>query len=191
MKTPEPSSLRLVAEELDRYEGYRVEIIGGTLMMSPSPRLKHGHILTKLTVQLEARMPASLSSAQGESVTSPEHGEDYTIPDLIVYPESYLRSEEWAVPGHDAELAVEVVSVSNATRDTVDKVKWYAVAKVACYLLIDPRNGTWSLYTEPVDGEYRATRRGKFGDVIPLPKPIGVDLETDEFRRYDLSHRDR
>lgn len=186
MKTPEPSSLRHVAEGLDRYEGYRVEIIGGTLMMSPSPRFKHARILRKLYDQLHARVPRDYVCGWGESVTSPEHGEDYVEPDLMVYPESCEQGEEWSVPGIEVPLVVEVVSVSNVARDTVDKLRWYAVARVTTYLLIDPRQGTWSLFSEPSEGEYRVTRHGRFGDVIPLPEPIDVKVETGEFRRYEL-----
>src|SRR5690606_24161308 len=99
MKSPVNVSLRQVAEELDRYEGYRVEIIGESLMMSPSPRFKHLRVARDVFLQLKDHLPAELEVGWGESVTSPEHGDDYVEPDLMVYPVSYEQGEEWSAPG--------------------------------------------------------------------------------------------
>lgn len=185
MTLPErQQGLRSLAEDLDRYEGYRVEIIGGELVMSPSPRLSHARVWRMIHDQLQGVLPDGLVSGWGESVTSPAHGEDFVEPDLMVYLESCEQTEDWFASGEEVPLVVEVVSASNATRDTVDKPKWYAIAGVALFLLIDPRESAWRLYSEPGDGQYRVTRDGRFGDPIPVPAPIGIELNTDEFRQY-------
>lgn len=54
---PRPGNLRAVAEEIERATGLRAEILGGTLVMAPTPRGKHAGTVRRLRQQLEPRMP--------------------------------------------------------------------------------------------------------------------------------------
>ncbi|MFF7989861.1 hypothetical protein ACFZDG_08750 [Kitasatospora xanthocidica] len=80
-----PGTLRRTAEEIEQRTGLRIEIIGGTLLMSPPRRGKHP---------------------------------------------------------------------------------------------VDPREGTWTLHTHARDGEYQGVLHGKYGEPVPLPAPLSVDLDT-------------
>ncbi|GGV78222.1 hypothetical protein GCM10010228_46230 [Streptomyces massasporeus] len=60
----------------------------------------------------------------------------------------------------------------------------YAQAGVPLYLLIDgwaPGGPTITLYGEPQRDVYRVLDAGKFGELITLPEPFGLDLDTGEF----------
>lgn len=186
MTEPERSQrARKVLEQLDRFEDYRVEVIRGTIVMSPTPRVKHAGMVRKMFRQFDQQVSKDLVAEQVVSVNSAKLGEDHTVPDLVVLPADWEDSDEWLVPAEEVELVAEVVSVSNATSDTVDKPKWYAEAGIPLYLLVDPRKGTWRLHSEPTEGVYSVIRDGGFGQEIPLPKPFDFTLRTDDFKVYE------
>lgn len=179
-----PKSLRQIVEEMETHEGFRVEVIGGVLLMSPTPRVKHARITSKLQQQLDRLLPTGLVARQVVSVSSPHSDEDHAIPDLTVFPESFEDTEEWLIPSTEIELVVEVVSPSNVGADTVDKVRWYAEAAIPLYLLVDPRKATWRLHSSPSGDGYRTTTDGEFGEKIELAGDLNVTLATDEFKPY-------
>ncbi|MGW3464096.1 Uma2 family endonuclease, partial [Streptomyces olivaceoviridis] len=83
----EPFSLTAIADEImERHPGYRVEIIGGHLLVTPSPDAPHARVLTDLMIPFLA---AGLHGAETEVLQSvaiklPTGAEDYCIPDLVV-----------------------------------------------------------------------------------------------------------
>ncbi|MGC4976009.1 Uma2 family endonuclease [Streptomyces sp. DT199] len=107
------------------------------------------------------------------------------IPDLAVAPRQVLRDEGGNfIPAAAAELIVEITSKSNAAHDRIKKAAGYAQAGVPLYLLLDgwaPGGPTLTLYGEPQRDVYRVLDAGKFGELITLPEPFGLDLDTGEF----------
>jgi Uma2 family endonuclease len=180
------TQFRRTAEAAEKATGLRAEIIRGVLMMSPSPSGKHAGIINKLLRQLLPFLPEHLEPFHNASLALPHDPDDYATPDLLVGDAAFEESDDWLAEPGSVEVVVEVVSKSNSTKDTREMVGWYAEAGVPAYLLIDPRRsrGTWTLYTVPHDGTYRAVRHGDFGEDIELPN-LGVKLTTGDFPRYD------
>jgi hypothetical protein len=83
---PRPGSLRATAEEIENATGLRVEIIGGTLMMSPTPRGKHAGVIYRLEEQIRPRLPRHLVAVEVASVEMPDDPDDYATLDLMVVP---------------------------------------------------------------------------------------------------------
>jgi Uma2 family endonuclease len=119
----------------------------------------------------------------------PDDPDDYVTPDLLVCPVEFLDSDDWLLDPRDIEIAVEVISQSEKSREVRDKMDWYAVAGVAVLLVIDPRKGVWALHTRPAKGAYQHTLPGKFGESVPLPAPLGFEAMTDGFPVYGPSPR--
>lgn len=177
------SSLRQAAEAAEEATGLRAEIIRGILMMSPTPRGKHARVVNVLVRQLFAALPEGWENYQVASLGLPHDPDDYATPDLLVCDSSFGESDDWLAEPGTVELAVEVVSASNSAKDTKTMVDWYAEADVPAYLLLDPRNGTWTLYTEPRDGAYQGRLHKRYGDEIVLDR-LKVTLQTDELPLY-------
>ncbi|WP_309230625.1 Uma2 family endonuclease [Nocardia sp. SYP-A9097] len=167
-----------MAEQIEQATGLRVEILGGSLVMSPTPRGKHAGTIRRLRQQLESRMPPELAAYEVTSIALPDDEDDYCTPDLVVLPEEWDQDDAWLADPADAELAVEVISKSEKTRQIADKNGWYAVAGVRVLLVVDPRYGRWALHTAPKDGTYHGHFDGTYGDAIPLPSPFGFALDT-------------
>lgn len=152
--------------------------------MSPTPRGKHAGTIRRLRRQLEPTLPPGAGAYEVTSVGMPDDPDDYATPDLVVLPDEWDEDDAWLADPADVMLAVEVISQSEKARDISQKNDWYAVAGVAILLVIDPRHGTWALYTRPEGGSYRERSGGKFGEGIPLSDPLSLVVATDAFPRY-------
>ncbi|MEU5639284.1 Uma2 family endonuclease [Streptomyces milbemycinicus] len=177
------SRLRKAAEAAEEATGLRAEIIRGVLMMSPTPRGRHAGIINELFRQLDPALPDHLESYQNGSVSMPDNKDDYATPDLLVCDAGFGESDEWLADPGDVELVCEVVSKGNSTKDTRDMVGWYADAGIPAYLLVDPRDGTWTLHTVPRDGAYQGVLHGLYGEDVELPA-LGVKISTSRFTQY-------
>ncbi|MER7850107.1 Uma2 family endonuclease [Kitasatospora sp. NPDC096077] len=182
--TVRPGRLRDAAEEIERSTGLRVQIIGGTLVMSPTPRGKHAGTVRRLRVQLDPALPADLGAYEVSSVYMPGDDEDYVTPDLVVLPVDWEEDDEWLTDPHEVALAVEVISTSERVSLITAKTSWYAVAGVPVLLAVDPRKGEWTLHTHPRDGEYQGVLHGKYGEPVPLPSPLPAELDTSGLPLY-------
>ncbi|WSQ10205.1 Uma2 family endonuclease [Streptomyces sp. NBC_01231] len=182
---PRSGNLREVAEKIEEATGLRVQIVGGKLVMSPTPRGKHAGVLKRLRRQLEgAVLPEGLDVYEVSSIALPGDPDDYATPDLILLPVEWEEDDDWLAPSEDAALAVEVISQSEKSREIRDKADWYAVARVPVLLVVDPRNGTWTLHTRPDNGAYQDVLPGKFGEPVRLPEPLHLEVATDGFPVY-------
>lgn len=177
---PSIEHVLLMHETFDPPEGSKSEVIGGNIVVSPSPPGRHNLIHSRLHRLLDSALPTGLLVTDTVTLDLTATGERY-VPDLLVIQEEALDSDEWLFPAKDAELVVEIVSPSNAAQDRVVKVRGYAASGVPVYLLVDPLERTVTLFTEPADGSYRAVHRVPFGDPLPLPAPFTGTLDTAVF----------
>lgn len=182
---PRPGNLRGVAEQIERATGLRVEILGGALVMSPTPRGKHAGTIRRLRHQLESVMPEGLAAYEVTSIAMPGDIDDYCTPDLVVLPDAWDTDDEWLADPADVELAVEVISKSEKAHQITGKNGWYGAAGVRALLVIDPRFGRWALYREPSTGVYPDPVEGDFGAPIVLAAPLSMSLDTACLPLYD------
>lgn len=186
---PRPGKLREIAEKIEEATGLRVQIVGGKLVMSPTPRGKHAGVIYQLEELIRPKLPPELVAPEVSSIEMPDDPDDFVTPDLVVCPRDFLESDDWLLDPQDIELAVEVISQSEKSREIRDKADWYAVARVPILFVVDPRNGTWALHTRPDNGAYRDVLPGKFGESVRLPEPLGIEVSTDGFPVYGASPR--
>lgn len=177
-------------DAFDPPEGFRAELIGGALVLSPtSPGFHHG-LLRRLTRRfLEPHLP------DGTEVTTfpvtvwlpdtPDGRSGY-VPDLAVMDEEATwDTHHRKFPADVFHLVVEVVSPTAQSQvdDRVRKPLGYASGPVPLYLLIDPLRSEASLYANPEARQYRTLTRVKFGDKLPFPPPFDALLDTSVFIR--------
>jgi Uma2 family endonuclease len=138
-------------------EGVPYQLIGGELVMSPSPILLHQRIIRRLAFRLDYFIE---QHELGEIVLSPMDvyfsDEDVYQPDLI-----FIRSEN--VPLLDPsdririvpDLVIEVLSPSTGSYDYSRKKRVYCEHGVREYWIIDPDDTTIEIMVK--DGEYYRT----------------------------------
>ncbi|MFJ4005617.1 Uma2 family endonuclease [Streptomyces sp. NPDC090023] len=178
----EPFSLTAIADEImERHPGYRVEIIGGHLLVTPSPDAPHARALTSL---MRPFLAAGLDDGETEvfqnvSIWLPG-GEDYAIPDLVVVDgdiDDHLI-EGTAYDPACFRLVLEVTS-GNWKDDLKTKVGAYAQAKVPVYVVVDRKHQRLHVLTEPIEGTYATHRIHSPGETVDLPDTIGAKVTLD------------
>lgn len=127
-----------VAEDLDLIpvDNQRREIIGGTLIMSPTPNYRHQWCSGQLYVRLAAAAPADLAVIYAPfDWRPPTPHRDNFQPDLLVFrkAEADLLGPLRAIP----LLVVEILSPSNAAYDTGWKRVEYQRLQVPAYWIVD------------------------------------------------------
>ena len=150
-----------VKNPIDEYlalpEGYPAELIGGEILLTPSPSYIHqkvaGTIFRKLADYVEKK-------GLGEVLYEFDvHIDDDNVvrPDItFIFNENKIR-ENWieGVP----DIVVEVLSSSTATRELVDKRELYEKHGVKEYWVIDPENHVIYIF-ENINGIFQIYCKG-------------------------------
>ncbi|MFF2079548.1 Uma2 family endonuclease [Kitasatospora sp. NPDC058162] len=164
-------------------DGVRVEWSGDTLVMHDTPSGIHQLNLVLIQRQFEHHAPDGYMVSGYSALTTPDVSKERT-PDLTYLPIASLAREGNATLAEEALVAVEVVSPSNPGNDWVDKLRDYAVMRVPLYLIVDPREGTVTLFSEPNHDRYHVRHDRKFGDGMRIPEPFDFDLDLSGLVRY-------
>ncbi|GAA1115546.1 Uma2 family endonuclease [Nocardiopsis composta] len=183
----EDSSLRVAAQKTAELlpDGYRVEILGGNIVVSPTPTNKHNGVIRRVLLQLENQLPESRITLQTTSVGWAGEDDDIVIPDLVILPVEAEDDDVWLNSPDVIDFALEVVSRGNSMIDTKIKPGVYAGMAIPVYLILDPRDGAITCYSDPRGGTYRSVHHWKFGDTVVLPAPLkDVEIETGGLPRY-------
>ncbi|MFJ9442970.1 Uma2 family endonuclease [Kitasatospora sp. NPDC101235] len=172
----------LISEQLP---GYRVEIIGSEITVTPPPNMKHSRSLTRLMRLLFA---AGLDDDEAEvfqnvGIWLPGGPSDFAVPDLAIldaYSDDRLIEHNCYDPAA-FRLVLEVTS-SNFGDDLKKKPAAYASAGVPVYVIVDRTNQRVMVLTDPKDGEYRLHAVHHPGQSFTLPESIGasVTLSVDD-----------
>ena len=155
-----------IADELPQVPGVgKIEIAGGEIVMTMSPVRRHELAVLRIARQLNAQLPKTHPghvAHGGADLEDPGLGR-LRNPDLMVFPEEALEGEERAISPHQVLLVAEIVSRSNPENDYDAKVRDYATMGIPLYLLVDPRDGTGIVHSQP---GYTAREKFVFGDEI-------------------------
>ncbi|AJE42137.1 Uma2 family endonuclease [Streptomyces nodosus] len=179
----QPFTLTAIADEImERHPGYRVEIIGGNLLVTPAPDFPHARALTTLMLPF---VTAGLHGAdtevvQGIGLWLPTDTEDYAIPDLAVVDadvEDHLV-ENNAYDPVCFRLVLEMTS-GNWKNDLSTKVAAYAEAKIPVYVVVDRRHQRLHVLTDPAGDTYENHRVHAPGEIVALPDTIGAKVSLD------------
>lgn len=163
-------------------DGLRYELCGGSLIVSPSPSLKHQVLSVELTVLLHRAVGPGLRVLAAPMDWRP--GEDRSFqPDLLVVPRS-ARDKQISGP----LLLVEILSPSSERVDRVLKFAAYAEAGVPQYWMVEPGDAAdggdaaVEVY-DLVDGAYVLQGRATGDDTLAVEGPVPVRVVPAELVR--------
>jgi Uma2 family endonuclease len=159
-------------------KGWRVELIEGEIHVTPPANGEHEEIVSEVTDQVvQRRKEQRIRSYTGIGLFLPGASVSGKVePDIVLAPKgSFDDQAEY----HDCSAVLLVVDV--AGNDRVKKISGYVRAGIPVYLLIDRESEQAVVCTEPSGEDYGAKAAYKLGEVVPLPDPLGFDLDTGRF----------
>lgn len=175
----------VVERELDTV---RLEFINGRVGFKGMTDGNHNEIIRWLQKRCMQVSTDPWLYAGGElGLTVEAYRKGRAKPDAVLAPEGSFTGEgDWA----DASavlMTVEVTSYDADThrRDREEKPAAYGEAGIPFYLLIDRDNCTLALHSDPdPEGGYRTVHTAKFGEVLTIPAPVGVTLDTEDLKDF-------
>ncbi|SDC93740.1 Uma2 family endonuclease [Streptomyces prasinopilosus] len=168
-------------EKLPIPEGYKTEIVGGHIFMTPQRRT-HWDIILDIVEQLRARYPRNRLTSDVR-IDCPGHLNGFA-PDVAALAEGAREDAHGRWRHEDVEFVAEVISRNTAGNDYGPKKDAYAAAGVPVYLIVDPYTGEWHLHTLPKDGTYHGAVTFGFGEEVDLTgTAVGLVLRTGDFPR--------
>ncbi len=184
------ADVQAVFDRIDPPEGVRAELIGGRIVMSPSPVGKHGGLLRRLDKRfLDVHKPQGTEVSSYPVTINLPHapgGRESYVPDLVVVDEDVLwDAQDWKFPADVFHLVTEVVSAGRDSQrdDRLVKPLGYASGPVPLYLLVDPLLDEVTLFSRPKNGRYRSKNTASFGEKLTFPEPFDAILDTSIFLR--------
>ena len=124
-------------------DGRRYEVIGGELLVSPSPTTRHQRISGRLYRRIETYVEdqdIGVAYAAAFDVHLGEH--DIVQPDiLVVLKANVSRLREVGMAG-PPDLVIEIISPSSSGIDRIRKAATYATFGVPEYWIVDPDSET-------------------------------------------------
>lgn len=128
----------------------RVELIDGSLWVSPAPSKRHQYIALRLAKNFDdAAEPAGLLVLQDVNLRLA--GGRILQPDIVV---ADTDVDGLIVEADEAKLVVEVVSPSNAGSDRLLKPQLYAAAGIAWYLRVEQSQDSVELHLQQLTGDH-------------------------------------
>ncbi|WP_432076489.1 Uma2 family endonuclease [Streptomyces wuyuanensis] len=162
-------------------EGYKVEIVEGTVFMSPQ-RDTHWDIIADIYDQLRGQY-ARRRIKSDVRIDYPGHLNGFAT-DLTLLTGDAEKNAKGLWRHEDVVLVVEVVYRSTGANDYGPKKAAYANAEVPVYLIVDPYAGRCHVHTQPKGGDYLVGTTVAFGaDVDLTGTSVGLTLGTGEFPR--------
>jgi Uma2 family endonuclease len=163
------------------------EITGGTFVMTISPRPRHQLTAVDVRDQLTAQLPDGMVVAEATDTDDASLG-TLRIPDLLVVSRAAMETDDPLDP-REIVLAVEVVSPWNPGNDYKDKSADYPAMGIPHYLIVDPRDGTWTYQWGIGTCEGRPAYENRlhlpYGKTVTIATDLGVwTIETGELPRY-------
>ncbi|MEU8648642.1 Uma2 family endonuclease [Streptomyces sp. NPDC048737] len=169
-------------EQMPVPEGFRVEIVGGSVFMTPQ-RDTHWGIIRRIVRAVEDRFGVEAKVFSDVRIDFPGH-ENGFCPDVAKLRDSAEKDDEGRWRHEDVEFVAEVISQGTAINDYGPKKTAYAVAEVPVYLIVDPYQGRCYVYTDPKEGHYVMCTRVDFGGAVDLTATVvDLTLKTDAFPR--------
>lgn len=156
-------------------DGQRYEVVAGELLVTPAPRLRHQHLVGRLSLALGnylLREPAGvLLSSPADISWAPDV---LVQPDLFVAPFAEARTLDWAAIQH-LLLVIEVLSPSTARADRFVKRRRYQEAGVPLYWIVDADAEQVEVWT-PTDHFPRIERAALEWSPVEAGTPFRLEL---------------
>jgi Uma2 family endonuclease len=173
-KIDRPWTAQMALDLLPENNGPKVEVLYGSVVVSPHAGYDHQAVARKLPFLLhEAARAVGLWAYPECNVV---RGDDLFIPDFAVLRRS--GAGKITMPISDVLLIGETVSPGNRRKDLIDRPREYAAAGVPYFMRVDFRNRISGIVLhELADGEYRPVVAAAAGGTFTMSEPFAFSVD--------------
>ncbi|WP_395572817.1 Uma2 family endonuclease [Streptomyces sp. BK79] len=170
-------------DELVVPDGFKAEIIRGSIVMSPWSKGYYQRVMRLVCAQMEPYVPESHLIERAPFLYVFPGNECAYGPDIHVAHERAFETESRHLDGESLSLVAELTSPATRKDDLTDKVGVYAKAGVPVYLILDMQEEQAIVYGSPSrEGIYEVRFTKPFGEKLSIPDPFGFLLDTTGFK---------
>jgi Uma2 family endonuclease len=166
------STTRVSIDEYLSYQapaGFRDELVGGELVLSPDPKPIHADVAKQLDMILTAALRGSRFLVRQRINMLLKDDESMPSPDVFVLDKTRWQEarDQNKYPVGSPQLAIEIQSPSNSRPRLRTKIELYLKNGSFAVWVIYPAKQTVVVFTESEEAEYR------MGESVPLPGALG------------------
>jgi Uma2 family endonuclease len=154
----------------------RVELLDGSLLVSPAPKNRHQRLSSLLRATLDDRAAEAGLLAVGAVNVRLKPGRIF-IPDIVV---ADIDGDDM-IEAADVALVVEIASPSTASVGRAVKLPLYADSGVACCLIVEqePSGAVTTRVHRLKGGQYVEEAKAGPGETLTLTRPFDLTLDPD------------
>lgn len=158
----------------------RVELIGGSLVVSPAPSWPHQAASFRLTAQIDAAIRAAKAPYDIAEAVNVRSDDQLFIPDIVVADADAVTMDTVAVSIEAILLIVEIVSPGNTANDRVWKPNAYARLGLPHYWRLEVSGGKPELVVHNLDGAlYREVGKVTGAALVPVGDAFSVEVDVE------------
>ncbi|MER6737273.1 Uma2 family endonuclease [Streptomyces puniciscabiei] len=169
-------------DELHVPDGYKAEIIRGSIVVSPWSKGYYTRVMRSVCSQLEPYLPdGHIIDRNPQLFVFPGVERAYG-PDIHAAHEQAYEEDSNHLDGEALSFVAELTSISTRGEDLGEKVDTYARAGVPVYLVLDMQEKQAIVFGSPSATGYETRFMKPFGEKLGMPEPLGCTLDTDGFQ---------
>ncbi|WP_328412302.1 Uma2 family endonuclease [Streptomyces violaceus] len=169
-------------DELNVPDGYKAEIVRGSIVVSPWSKGYYNRVMRRVSAQLEPHLPDGHVIERAPFLYVFPGDECAYGPDIHAAHERVFETESNRLDGEALSFVAELTSTSTRSDDLTDKVDVYAKAGVPVYLILDMQEQQAIVYGSPSAKGYELRLSKPFGEKLDIPDPFGCTLDTAGFQ---------
>ncbi|KUL22069.1 Uma2 family endonuclease [Streptomyces regalis] len=185
MSGTEPRGFEVLLDDLDELimpDGYKAEIIRGSIVLSPFSKGYYTDVMELVCDQLRPCLPEGHRVSYGPNLYVFPGDERAYGPDVHAAPRRAFRTTSNRLDGEALSFVAELTSPSTRDDDLTDKVRVYGRAGVPVYLLLDMQEDQATVFWTPSAKGYESHCTRPFGEKLPIPAPFDCTLDTTGFQ---------